>query len=89
MIISNEVQNIIMGLGSFFKRGKKQKEEVVEECHIDINVDDCDGCEKCSVACPNNVLMLADDVMSVRDAQVCKSCRVCIAICPSDCITVN
>lgn len=79
-----------MGLGSFFKRGKKdKKEDAVEECHIDINVDECDSCEKCSTACPNNVLMLVDDKMGVRDAQVCKSCRVCVSICPNDCITVN
>lgn len=78
-----------MGLGSFFKRGKKEKKEEVVECHIDINTNDCDGCEKCSIACPNNVLMLVDDVSTVRDAQVCKSCRVCVAICPNDCITVN
>ena len=77
-----------MGLGSLFKRGKKKKEEVIEECHIDINIDDCDGCEKCSVACPNNVLIV-DEVSSVRDAQVCKRCRVCMAICPNDCIEVN
>lgn len=78
-----------MGLGSFFKRRKKEDKEIVEECRIDINADDCDGCEKCSIACPNNVLMLVDGVSSVRDAQVCKSCRVCVAICPNDCITVN
>lgn len=78
-----------MGLGSFFKRGKKQTEEIMEECHIDINLDECDACEKCSIACPNNVLMLVDDHMTVRDAQVCKTCRVCVAICPNDCITVN
>ena len=77
-----------MGLGSFFKRGKKEK-EAEEECHIDIYTDNCDACEKCSVACPNSVLMLNDGVMSVRDSQVCKSCRVCVAICPNDCITVN
>lgn len=79
-----------MGLGSFFKRGKnKQKEEVVEQCHIDINADNCDACEKCITACPNNVLILVNDICSVRDSQVCKSCRVCVAICPNDCITVN
>ena len=77
-----------MGLGSFFKRGKKE-EKVEEECHIDINMDDCDGCEKCSTACPNNVLILNEEFMSVRDAQVCRSCRVCVAICPNDCIAVN
>lgn len=71
-----------MGIGSLFRRKKKDKKEEVEECHIDINVDDCDGCEKCVIACPNNVLMLKDDVTSVRDPQVCKSCKVCMAICP-------
>ena len=77
-----------MGLGSFFKRGKKEKEEVLDS-HIDINTDDCGACEKCAIACPNNVLEIIDDKISVRDAQVCKSCRVCVAICPNDCIVVN
>ncbi len=78
-----------MGLGSLFKRGKKEKKEEVIESHIEINVEDCDACEKCSVACPNNVLIIVDDKSTVRDAQVCKRCRVCMAICPNDCIEVN
>jgi len=79
-----------MGLGSFFKRNKENKtEDVTEDCHIDINADDCDGCEKCSIACPNNVFIIVDEASSVRDAQVCRRCRVCVAICPNDCITVN
>lgn len=79
-----------MGLGSLFKRNKKEKkEEVIEGSRIDINTDECDGCEKCSIACPNNVLILVEGVSTVRDAQVCKSCKVCMAICPNDCITVN
>ncbi|MBR3155203.1 4Fe-4S binding protein [Methanobrevibacter sp. UBA212] len=79
-----------MGLGSLFKRGKKEKkQEAVEDSHIEINTDDCGGCEKCTVACPNNVLIIVDDVTTVRDPQVCKSCKVCMAICPNDCITVN
>ncbi|MBR4448446.1 ATP-binding protein [Methanobrevibacter sp.] len=79
-----------MGLRSLFKRDKsKQKTEAAEDCHIDINADDCGGCEKCAIACPNNVLIIVDDVSTVRDAQVCKSCKVCMAICPNDCITVN
>lgn len=78
-----------MGLGSLFKRNKDKKEDTVEECHIDINTEDCQGCEKCSIACPNNVLIIVDDTSSVRDAQVCKRCQVCVAICPNDCITIN
>jgi Pyruvate/2-oxoacid:ferredoxin oxidoreductase delta subunit len=80
---------IDMGLGSLFKRNKKAKKEKVEECHINIRTDECEACEKCTVACPNNVLILDDNACSVRDCQVCKSCKVCMAICPNDCITVN
>lgn len=77
-----------MGLRSLFKRNKDENEEI-EESHIDINTDECGGCEKCSIACPNNVFMIVDNVSTVRDSQVCKSCKVCMAICPNDCITVN
>ena len=80
----------IMGLSSLFKRdNKKKKTKTVEDPHIDINIEDCKGCEKCTIACPNNVLIIIDDVSTVRDFQVCKSCKVCMAICPNDCITVN
>ena len=78
-----------MGLGSLFKRKKKDNKEEIVESHIDINTEDCDACEKCTIACPNNVLIIVDGVSCVRDPQVCKSCKVCMAICPSDCITVN
>ena len=78
-----------MGLGSLFKRNKKEKKEEIVESHININSEDCGGCEKCSIACPNNVLIVVDSKSTVRDPQVCKSCKVCMAICPNDCITVN
>lgn len=75
-----------MGLGSFFKRDKKEK---TVESHITINLDDCDACEKCTIACPNNVLHIIDGVTSVGNHQACKHCHVCVAICPNDCIEVN
>ena len=81
---------MIMGLGSFFKRNKDKKEEIVES-HIDINKDDCDGldCDKCVIACPNNVLIKEGDDTVVRNPLTCKHCKVCEAICPNDCIIVN
>ena len=83
-------KSITMGLGSFFKRNKDKKEESVES-HIDINHDDCKGlnCEKCVIACPNNVLTKDGNVTVVRNPLTCKHCRVCEAICPNDCIVVN
>ena len=78
-----------MGLGSLFKRNKENKKEEAVQSHIEININDCGGCEKCCIACQNNVLIIIDGVSSVRDPQVCRSCKVCMAICPNDCITVN
>lgn len=77
-----------MGLGSFFKRSKKDKEEVGES-HISINTEECGGCEKCVIACPNNVLIINDEKSSVNNSFGCKRCKVCVAICPNDCIEVN
>lgn len=79
-----------MGLGSFFKRNKDKEEEIVES-HIDINTDDCNGadCEKCVIACPNNVLIKEGEDTIVRSPLTCKHCKVCEAICPNDCIFVN
>ena len=76
-----------MGLGSFFKRNNDK----VEESHIEISNADCNGssCEKCVIACPNNVLAKDGDDTVVGNAFACKHCRVCEAICPNDCITVN
>ena len=79
-----------MGLGSLFKRNKKKKtKEVIEESHIDIFIDECEGCEKCVIACPNNVLVMENDKPSVSNSFGCKRCKVCMAICPNDCIKVN
>ena len=40
-----------MGLGSLFKRNKKdKKEEKVDESHIDIDIGSCDGCENVETA---------------------------------------
>ena len=79
-----------MGLGSLFKRNKKKKtKEEVEESHIVIFTDGCGGCEKCVIACPNNVLIMENEKSSVNNSFGCKRCKVCMAICPNDCIKVN
>ena len=80
-----------MGLGSFFKRNKDKKEEADVASHIDIDIDNCKGadCEKCVIACPNNVLVKEGDLTVARNPITCKHCRVCEAICPNDCIVIN
>lgn len=81
-----------MGLMSFFKRDNNNDEDGDgEESHIIINDVDCDGssCEKCVIACPNNVLIKDNGNTIVNNAFACKHCRVCEAVCPNDCISVN
>ena len=78
-----------MGLLSFLKRDKKDKATEEVESHIFINTDDCGGCEKRVIACPNNVLIIDDGTSSVNNSFGCKRCKVCVAICPNDCIEVN
>ena len=78
-----------MGIGSFFKRKKKDDSPKDDDSHINIGIIDCDGCEKCVIACPNNVLIINEGKSSVNNSFGCKRCRVCVAICPNDCIEVN
>ena len=78
-----------MGLYSFFKSNEKASNDEIEKYHIDINTSKCDICEKCIIACPNNVLYIKDGACCIRDSQVCKNCRICMAICPNECIKVN
>lgn len=75
-----------MGFSSFFKRNKKDN---FEGSHIEITSSVCDSCEKCAVACPNNVLQVINGKISVGNYQACKHCRVCVAICPNSCIVIN
>ena len=79
-----------MGLTSFFKRGKKENNKKDDSSsHIIINTENCGGCGKCSIACPNNMFYMEDGVSKANDYGVCRNCNVCVAVCPNDCINVN
>ena len=57
----------------------------------------CKGCELCSLACPQEVIVMATDFLNAkgyRPAQLvdpdgqCTGCAVCAVVCPDVCITV-
>ena len=63
---------------------------------IVVNTDRCKGCQLCIVACPKNVIALAQKKVNVHgypyveavnpdDCIVCASCGI---VCPDGCITV-
>ncbi|MDA0246316.1 MAG: ferredoxin family protein [Chloroflexi bacterium] len=61
-----------------------------------IDQERCKGCELCIPACPQNVLVLADDFNSkgYRPALYtdphhdCTGCALCSVVCPDGCFTV-
>lgn len=63
---------------------------------IVVNTERCKGCELCVVACPLNIIKLADKMVNRRgyryveqvNADACTGCTSCAIVCPDGCITV-
>ena len=61
---------------------------------IDIEIEQCKGCELCIVACPQDAIRLAKDInkqgyhYAVLVEDVCTGCTNCALVCPDAVITV-
>lgn len=61
---------------------------------IIVDTNRCKGCELCIVACPQNVITLANKVnangynYAVLSGTTCVGCASCGIVCPDGCITV-
>jgi len=63
---------------------------------IVVNTERCKGCELCAVACPFDLIQLADKMVNRRgyryveqiNAERCTGCTSCAIVCPDGCITV-
>lgn len=62
---------------------------------IVVDVEKCKGCELCMVACPTQVIQLANEVNGkgyqysyMANPEACIGCASCALVCPDSCITV-
>jgi 2-oxoglutarate ferredoxin oxidoreductase subunit delta len=63
---------------------------------IEVDVEKCKGCELCRSACPQNVIVLSENINSrgyrpvilCEHDQTCTGCALCAVVCPEACITV-
>jgi len=60
-----------------------------------VNTERCKGCDLCVVACPSDVLELANEVNNkgynfarIKNPDECTGCANCGYVCPDGCITV-
>ncbi len=64
---------------------------------IAVDQDRCKGCGLCGIACPQELITIADNVLNAKgyhpaalfDPEAkCTGCAICAVICPDVCITV-
>lgn len=63
---------------------------------IVVNTERCKGCSLCIVACPLDIIALADKRVNRRgyryveqtNREACTGCTSCAIVCPDGCITV-
>jgi 2-oxoglutarate ferredoxin oxidoreductase subunit delta len=61
---------------------------------IEVNIEQCKGCELCIVACPQDALALSPEInkqgyhYAVLIEDVCTGCTNCALVCPDAVITV-
>ena len=62
----------------------------MKKVRININPDLCIGCRWCAILCPEGVLALRSEIMSVVvDIDACTICMLCENGCPENAIKVS
>jgi len=54
-----------------------------------IDEEECTGCGICVDSCPNGVLEMADDIVTVVNEDACEGCGTCMEECPMGAIEIE
>ena len=55
---------------------------------VEVEKEECIGCETCVPACPVNAISMQDGVAFI-DQDTCTQCESCVAVCPVEAIKVK
>lgn len=55
---------------------------------VEVDKDECIGCETCVPACPVEAITMVDGV-AVIDQETCTQCESCVPVCPVEAIKVQ
>ncbi len=55
---------------------------------LDLDVEKCTGCKRCTEVCPHGVLAIEDRKVRLIDRDSCMECGACQKNCPADAISV-
>ncbi|MBN1375566.1 MAG: 4Fe-4S binding protein [Dehalococcoidia bacterium] len=61
---------------------------VIARYIVEVNSDDCTGCEACIPRCQMEALKMVDGVVA-RDEKRCIGCGLCISVCPTEALTLK
>jgi len=56
---------------------------------LDLNRDDCIGCERCLEVCPHGVFAVDSGKAVIQDRDMCIECGACARNCPTGAVTVS
>lgn len=55
---------------------------------VEVNPDECVGCETCVPECPVDAIAMVDD-KAVIDQDKCTQCQSCVEVCPVEAISAK
>ncbi len=81
---------------SNYETGPAVSEEVAVVAKVEVQVEQCKGCQLCCWVCPTKTLSLSQTInpkgynpVMVAEPEACLGCALCVQVCPDLALTVS